>query len=156
MVNAKTHFLMALMIIATGILFTSMFPDVSFTGRTLGVYGVVKKVGTISISPNVVTNGQTVTITVNPGSLGVYRDIKFCRTNGLCIDKITNWCLGNYKCFEQKRVKYIIPTSWDKTGNFVVKVYDYYKQDYIATPFELREISGPAAEVPRFLTGPIG
>ena len=152
MADTRTLFLMALLITAAAILFTSMFPNVTYTGRTLSAYSGVDKIGSISINPVIVTNGDSVTITVKPGSLGVYKEVKFCRSNGACIARIRTLCLESYKCFKDTSFSYIIPTSFE-IGSYVVKVYDYYKQDYIAVPFEIKELSGPSAPLPR-ISGP--
>jgi len=155
MADTKTLFLMVLLIVGTGMLFTKMFPDVTYTGK-VAISNQIRedRISKIYINPDVVANGQNVVITIKPGSNGLYKTIKFCKTSGLCIDKTSIWCKDNYKCFDKTSFEYTIPNNWP-SGNYVLKGYDYYLSNYVITPFELQNLSKDAAPAERWATGPI-
>ncbi|MEW6063087.1 MAG: hypothetical protein AB1571_01820 [Nanoarchaeota archaeon] len=155
MADTRTLFLMVLLIVGTGILFTKMFPYATYTGKaTISNVEKSDKVSKVYINPNVIANGQEVIITVKPGSNGLHKTLKFCKTSGLCIDKTSIWCKENYKCFDKTSFNYIIPNNWP-SGNYVLKGYDYYIDDYVTMPFELQNLSEDAAPKERLAMGPI-
>ena len=165
--NLRYHLVVLVLIVSLAII--SINVSTTLTGKVydIGIRSVVgpregkPTITQISVYPNTVKNGEILIIDLKPGSQGVFREVKFCRTTGLCVGKVTlnTLCKSggvpeeSFKCFEPLIIKHTIPNFWYE-GNYLVKAYDYGMQEYIVAPFEIKGLSKDRAPLPRLATGP--
>ena len=107
--------------------------------RPNGVSGnaILDSSGTsLSISPETVSVGQTIYITVIPEAEGVNQKTSFYRAEDdlrkYSVDSLCN----NYKCTEESSFSFIIPNSWED-GVYYAKVYDYGAKSFIVEDFTI-------------------
>lgn len=115
----------------------------SITGKTTvldQIRGTVAYAETqIKIDPIEAKAGQTISVTVIPGSDGAKKEMLILSKSGLVKDSTKEWCnLGytrtqqlaggvmSYKCTQTKTFNYRIPASF-KTGDYYIRLYDYAK-----------------------------
>ncbi len=149
MADTKKMFVIILLIISLGIIASNF--NITGKATTLGtVSGGDLKETTIKMIPSVVKSGQEVIINIVPGSLGAYKEIKLCRSNGACISNTKRWCIDSYKCYAPTKFKYLIPADLD-FGDYYIEIYDYVKEDYVTNDFQIEGYSKASEPLPRIV-----
>ena len=92
----------------------------------------------IIVNPAEARAGQTVKVTIIPGSEGAKKEMGVYSKSGIKKDSSSAWCnLGwtrlqqlagaeSYKCIQEKTFNYRIPSSF-KPGDYYIRIYDYAK-----------------------------
>ncbi len=96
---------------------------------------------TVDVSPKFVNAGQYVMVNVNPGNGCVNSVVGFYDDSGLRRATAKTEIGSPKKVCQQFTVRYKTSPSWkpgdDESGVFVVKVFDYGKEDYVTTAFTI-------------------
>ncbi|MBI2507676.1 hypothetical protein HYV89_01875 [Candidatus Woesearchaeota archaeon] len=98
---------------------------------------------TVDVSPKFLNAGEYVTVTVNPGKYCVNSVVGFYDDSGLRRATARTEIGSPKKVCQQFSVKYKTSSDWkpdeEESGVFLVKVFDYGKEDYITTAFTINE-----------------
>lgn len=118
-----------------------MFLAIFFIGlNSFGITGNViseKSKTSIVISPEVVSKGETVYVTVVPGTEGVNEKVSFyLAEDDLRKSSVSGLC-NSYRCADSGSISFIIPQNW-QPGVYYVKVYDYEINEFISEDFTVR------------------
>ncbi|HLD37570.1 MAG TPA: hypothetical protein VJA86_03200, partial [Candidatus Nanoarchaeia archaeon] len=87
----------------------------------------------IKLSSLEISAGEELTITINPDSKGIYKDVYFAKDNSI-LEKIVLNCPD--KCFDKQTISYKIPLSW--LGSYSFLAYDYKKGEWLTTDFNVK------------------
>lgn len=94
---------------------------------------------TVEVFPKFLNAGQYVTVNVNPGIGCVNSVVGFYDDNGLRRATAKTEVGSPKKVCQAFTVRYKTSPSWkpgdDESGIFIVKVFDYEKENYITTAF---------------------
>lgn len=119
---------------------------ISYTGNITGKSTVLDQIkGTVPysetqiiINPVEAKAGQSISVTVIPGSDGAKKVMTIHSKNGINKDSTSEWCnLGwtrkqqlqgaeSFKCIQTNTFDYRIPSSF-KPGDYYIRLYDYAK-----------------------------
>ncbi len=95
----------------------------------------------ITIEPSEARAGQTVSLTIIPGSEGARKEMTVHYQNGIKKDSSRTWCnigyereeirsatkiVRSFKCSEPKTINYRIPAAF-APGDYYIRIYDYAK-----------------------------
>lgn len=103
----------------------------------------------ISVNPDKIYAGETLNVKIMPGISGARKYVTFhsypsnlrkgmtiwCYSERNCL---TENCFSAFKCFEPRYVTYKTNSLWSP-GVYFARVYDYARQDYVTTSFEILE-----------------
>ena len=102
-----------------------------------GVTGNVTKESpktTIIISPEAVTTGELIHITVTPGPDGVNQKTSFYKGEDNLRKYSVDALCNNYRCSQEGSFGFVIPSSWEN-GIYYVKIYDYETKTFVEEDF---------------------
>ena len=123
--------LIAALILSLTLLFVGFSPD--------SITGYIAKTSletTIDISPQVVSPGELIHVTVHPGSQGVHQKTSFYQAeDNLRKVSVTDLC-SHYVCKEEGSFTFPVPHQWEP-GVYHIKVYDYSTKTFITEDFTL-------------------
>ena len=108
-------------------------------GKFNGITGnaSVESVDTqIIISPYTASVGETIYITVIPGSEGVNQKTSFYQAEDDLRKYSSDKLCNNYKCTDESSFSFVIPSSWER-GVYYVKVYDYGTKSFVVEDFTI-------------------
>lgn len=91
----------------------------------------------IFISPEVVSNGEIIYVTVTPGKEGVNEKVSFYQAEDDLRKTSVNRLCNSHKCYGKGSFSFDIPSSWE-SGVYYVKVYDYEIQGFVVEDFTIR------------------
>lgn len=92
-------------------------------------------VTTLTVTPQEVEPGDTITITVSPDGAGTSR-FAWIHKGNKYLATVAFPCFQ--RCFSQVSVQFIIPADWDAGGNYYAKVYDHPTDQYIKSFFTVK------------------
>jgi len=96
---------------------------------------------TVDVVPKFLDAGEYVTVNVNPGRDCVNSVVGFYDESGLRRATVRTEVGSPRKVCQQFTVRYKTSPTWkpneEESGVFIVKVFDYGKEDYISTAFTI-------------------
>ena len=96
---------------------------------------------TVDVAPKFLDAGEYVTVNVNPGRDCVNSVVGFYDESGLRRATVRTEVGSPRKVCQQFTVRYKTSPTWkpneEESGVFIVKVFDYGKEDYISTAFTI-------------------
>ena len=111
----------------------------NFEGMTTGAIRNTKT--TVDVVPKFLDAGQYVTVNVNPGRECVNSVVGFYDESGLRRATVRTEVGSPRKVCQQFTVRYKTSPTWkpneEESGVFIVKVFDYGKEDYVSTAFTI-------------------
>lgn len=126
---------------------------VSFSFRGITGKAVSEKT-IVAVSPGSITAGESITIYVKPGSVGVEQMAYFYREDGLRIPGTVSLCRSS-KCADEIKIDYKLVDSWDGNADwpygeasrgYYLRVNDYRSEEYKTASFTVKrayELPGP-------------
>ncbi len=122
-----------LLVGAIFLVFVILLVGANFSGIT-GQIVKERSTTTLLVSPQVVSVGQPVYVTVIPGPGGVNQKTSFYQAEDnlrkISVDTLCN----QYICKQEGSLRFIIPSHWEY-GVYYVKVYDYASQTFVVEDF---------------------
>lgn len=119
------------------------FSFAGITGQTVSSGEVTK----LSIDKSIITAGDLIKLTIKPGSDGTGQDIDFysAKDDTRAAESAAQIC-GQYKCFNDVTVEFMVPGSWE--GDYYARVADKYyenlgKEKYIKAYFSVKPLELP-------------
>lgn len=105
------------------------FNFTGMTGETIG-----NRITTMELDKNELLPGETITLTITPGSEGVSQDIDIYRENGNRYIQSAAQVCGSYKCKEKSYVEYQLMDTFEP-DTYYFRVYDLSSKEYIKAYF---------------------
>ncbi len=103
-------------------------------------YGVMEnKITKLTITPDKISAGTKINVTLEPGASGAYWYVTFYEAKvNINMGKTNKFCYNGFKCkgFNSKTISYVVGTDW-APGLYYGQIYDYYSNQYIKTYFEV-------------------
>lgn len=131
-------------------IFILLIAIVSFSFNEITGQGVKdeKRSSVISIVPDVVKQGEIITVTVKPGDYGVFNRYMRIYREGAKYDSAVQAtereiCGYGNRCKDTAQVKYRIEGTWEP-GNYYVRVWEaeknhLYENEYVQAKFTVEE-----------------
>ena len=121
---------------------------VSYSFEDLTGFFIKTEPTTITITPDIVEAGSSITLFINPGKLGAKKYLTVHKYPSNLRKGMTRWCsagigtclsakcVEGFKCYGTKSINYKTSKLWSP-GTYYVRLYDYTLKDYITEPFEV-------------------
>jgi len=140
---SKRAVIAAILILVICAIATYNFNDILTGFATQG------KLTKITVTPDQIYAGQVINLKIVPGAGGARKYVTFHAYPSNLRKGMTIWCYGErdclteecfsaFKCFEPRVVTYKTSSTWSP-GVYFARVYDYGKNDYVTSSFEILE-----------------
>ena len=93
----------------------------------------------VDISPEALSPGESLLITVHPGTDGINQKASFFQAeDNLRRYSISDIC-GSYKCTKQTSFNFVIPLSWEN-GIYYIQIYSYGTNSFVKKEFTVKSV----------------